>query len=115
MGAGSLPGINLEMALLEMVLRMSKGSCWLRYACSVALAYVDRDKLFFIYQTLLSILKHRAIEKTVERCEFTVVEATDLYEQDEQDEDHDTLESRLIIRLHCKHGRHGNLCTCAVL
>ncbi|KAG0707339.1 Rad9-domain-containing protein [Suillus ampliporus] len=55
-------------------------------------------------KTLLSILKHKTIEKTVERCEFTIVEATDLYEQEEPDEDQDTLESRLIIRMHCKHG-----------
>jgi cell cycle checkpoint control protein RAD9A len=51
----------------------------------------------------------------VERCEFTIVEATDLYEQDAPDEDQDTLESRLIIRLHCKHGRHGTLSTRPVL
>ncbi|KAG2150578.1 Rad9-domain-containing protein [Suillus clintonianus] len=55
-------------------------------------------------KTFLSILKHKMTEKTVERCEFTLVEATDLYDQDEPDEDQDTLESRLIIRLHCKHG-----------
>ncbi|KAG1839043.1 Rad9-domain-containing protein [Suillus subalutaceus] len=55
-------------------------------------------------KTFLSIIKHRTIEKTMERCEFTIVEATDLYDQNEPDEDQDTLESRLIIRLHCKHG-----------
>ncbi|KAG1742819.1 Rad9-domain-containing protein [Suillus lakei] len=55
-------------------------------------------------KTFLSILKHRTIEKTMERCEFTIVEAADLYDQTEPDEDQDTLESRLIIRLHCKHG-----------
>ncbi|KAG2078976.1 hypothetical protein BDR04DRAFT_1086026 [Suillus decipiens] len=55
-------------------------------------------------KTFLSIIKHRTIEKTLERCEFTIVEATDLYDQSQPDEDQDTLESRLIIRLHCKHG-----------
>jgi len=55
-------------------------------------------------KTFLSIIKHRTIEKTMERCEFTIVEATDLYDQSEPDEDQDTLECRLIIRLHCKHG-----------
>lgn len=55
-------------------------------------------------KTFLSIIKHRTIEKTLERCEFIIVEATDLYDQHEPDEDQDTLESRLIIRLHCKHG-----------
>lgn len=55
-------------------------------------------------KTFLSIIKHRTIEKTMERCEFTILEATDLYDQNEPDDDQDTLESRLIIRLHCKHG-----------
>ncbi|KAG1876073.1 Rad9/Ddc1 [Suillus tomentosus] len=58
----------------------------------------------FLAKTFLSIIKHRTIEKTLERCEFIIVEATDLYDQNEPDEDQDTLESRLIIRLHCKHG-----------
>jgi len=82
--------------------------CYLRVYCE--------SRFFFLEpQTLLSILKHTTNEKTVERCEFTIVEATDLYEQDEPNEDQDTLESRLIIRLHCKHGRHGTLSTCTVL
>ncbi|KAJ8587447.1 hypothetical protein M405DRAFT_863720 [Rhizopogon salebrosus TDB-379] len=65
---------------------------------------VEDVKGQLLAKTLLSILKHKTTEKTVERCEFTIVEATDLYEQDAPDEDQDTLESRLIIRLHCKHG-----------
>ncbi|OAX43299.1 hypothetical protein K503DRAFT_789596 [Rhizopogon vinicolor AM-OR11-026] len=65
---------------------------------------VEDVKGQLLAKTLLSILKHKTIEKTVDRCEFTIVEATDLYEQDEPDEDQDTLESRLIIRLHCKYG-----------
>ncbi|KIJ61309.1 hypothetical protein HYDPIDRAFT_42715 [Hydnomerulius pinastri MD-312] len=52
-------------------------------------------------KTLLSILKHRTIEKTVERCELLIVEGA---AHEEPDEDEDTLESRLIVRLHCKHG-----------
>ncbi|KIJ18756.1 hypothetical protein PAXINDRAFT_161563 [Paxillus involutus ATCC 200175] len=52
-------------------------------------------------KTLLSILKHRTIEKTVERCELLIVEGGAC---DEPEEDEDTLESRLIVRLHCKHG-----------
>lgn len=48
----------------------------------------------------------------MERCEFTIVEATDLYDQNELDDDQDTLESRLIIRLHCKHGKHETHSTC---
>ncbi|KAH7888735.1 Rad9-domain-containing protein [Phlebopus sp. FC_14] len=55
-------------------------------------------------KTLLSVMKHRNIEKTVERCELLIVEDTTQAEPDEPDEDKDTLESRLIVRLHCKHG-----------
>ncbi|KAF9227406.1 hypothetical protein BS17DRAFT_727635 [Gyrodon lividus] len=51
-------------------------------------------------KTLLSILKHRTIEKTVARCELSIVEGA---AREEPEEDEDTLESRLIVRLHCKH------------
>ena len=37
------------------------------------------------------------------RCELSIVEATP--DQDD-DEDHDSLESKLIVRLHCKHGNN---------
>lgn len=59
-------------------------------------------------QSLLSVLKHRTVEKTVERCELSIVEgvqSTQHADQDENDEDEDSLESRLIVRLHCKHGK----------
>ncbi|KIL00681.1 hypothetical protein PAXRUDRAFT_821369 [Paxillus rubicundulus Ve08.2h10] len=52
-------------------------------------------------KTLLSILKHRTIEKTVERCELLIVEGG---AREEPEEDEDTLENRFIVRLHCKHG-----------
>lgn len=52
-------------------------------------------------QSLLSILKHRTVDKTVERCELSVVEGI---EPGEEDENRDTLESKLIVRLFCKHG-----------
>ena len=58
-------------------------------------------------QALLSILKHRTIEKTVDRCELSIVEGfvpTENAGQDEDEEDRDSLESRLVVRLHCKHG-----------
>jgi cell cycle checkpoint control protein RAD9A len=58
------------------------------------------------YQSLLSILKHRTVEKAVERCEMSVVEASQPgVENDEQD----GLESKLVVRLHCKHGVCFNL------
>ncbi|EIN09554.1 hypothetical protein PUNSTDRAFT_133340 [Punctularia strigosozonata HHB-11173 SS5] len=57
-------------------------------------------------KSLLSILKHRNVEKTVERCELSVVEGAPPTRAGEEapDDDHDSLESKLIIRLHCKHG-----------
>ncbi|KAI0063981.1 hypothetical protein BV25DRAFT_1801221 [Artomyces pyxidatus] len=52
-------------------------------------------------KSLLSILKHRTVEKTVDRCDLSIVEGAS---GPDDDEDHDTLESKLIVRLHCKHG-----------
>lgn len=54
-------------------------------------------------QPLLSILKNRSIDKSVEKVEMRV-EEKDSNKDDEDEEDYDGLESRLIIRLHCKHG-----------
>ncbi|KAJ7497250.1 Rad9-domain-containing protein [Mycena latifolia] len=54
-------------------------------------------------KSLLSILKHKTVEKSVERCELSIVEGTQ-QANDRSDEDQDGLESKLIIRLHCKHG-----------
>jgi cell cycle checkpoint control protein RAD9A len=55
-------------------------------------------------QSLLSILRHRTVEKTVERCEMSIVEGVAPTEDETLDEDQDGLESKLIVRLHCKHG-----------
>ncbi|KAJ7045466.1 Rad9-domain-containing protein [Mycena alexandri] len=52
-------------------------------------------------KSLLSILRHRTVEKSVERCELSIVNGG---AQDTADEDQDGLESKLIVRLHCKHG-----------
>ncbi|KAJ7647375.1 Rad9-domain-containing protein [Roridomyces roridus] len=49
-------------------------------------------------KSLLSILRHKTVEKSVERCELSIVEG------DGTGEDQDGLESKLIVRLHCKHG-----------
>ncbi|PPQ84592.1 hypothetical protein CVT25_015795 [Psilocybe cyanescens] len=53
-------------------------------------------------KSFLSILKHRTVEKSVERCELSIVEGN--ADEGEGDEDRDSLESKLIVRLHCKHG-----------
>ncbi|KAG2145992.1 Rad9-domain-containing protein [Suillus bovinus] len=75
-----------------------------KFRDGVAQDSVQDVKGQLLAKTFLSIIKHRTIEKTLERCEFIIVEATDLCDQNEPAEDQDTLESRLIIRLHCKHG-----------
>ncbi|KAG5221467.1 Rad9-domain-containing protein [Salix suchowensis] len=46
--------------------------------------------------------KHRTVEKTVDRCELSIIEG-DASEQNNDGEDEDSLESRLTVRLHCKH------------
>ncbi|KAF9070069.1 Rad9-domain-containing protein [Rhodocollybia butyracea] len=53
-------------------------------------------------KSLLSILKHKTVESTLERCEISIVEGISPEEAD--DESHDGLESKLVVRLHCKHG-----------
>lgn len=53
-----------------------------------------------LLQPLLAILKHRALEKTLERLDLIVID--DVFNN--EDEDSDGLEGRLIVRLHCKHG-----------
>ena len=53
-------------------------------------------------QSLLSILKHRTVEKSAERCELSIVEGSP--NEGNDDEEHDSLESKLIIKLYCKHG-----------
>ncbi|KAF9050067.1 Rad9-domain-containing protein [Panaeolus papilionaceus] len=57
-------------------------------------------------KSLLSILKHKTVEKTVERCEFSIDENASDQEvnEDELNEEHDSLQNKLVIRLHCKHG-----------
>jgi len=52
-------------------------------------------------QPMVAILKHKSLEKTLERLDLIVVD--DVFGHD--DEDLDSLESKLIIRLHCKHGK----------
>ncbi|EIW58231.1 uncharacterized protein TRAVEDRAFT_167684 [Trametes versicolor FP-101664 SS1] len=54
---------------------------------------------------LLQIMKHKTIEKSCEKCEFLISDgASQIPQMDDNAEDRDTLESRLTVRLHCKHG-----------
>ncbi|KAJ3923889.1 Rad9-domain-containing protein [Lentinula edodes] len=52
-------------------------------------------------KSLLSILKHKTVESTLERCEISIVEGVSAEEA--ADETQDGLESKLVVRLHCKH------------
>ncbi|KAI0255715.1 Rad9-domain-containing protein, partial [Lactifluus subvellereus] len=51
-------------------------------------------------QPLLAILKHKTLEKSLDRLDLIIVDGVSGHE----DEEHDTLEGKLIVRLHCKHG-----------
>jgi cell cycle checkpoint control protein RAD9A len=51
-------------------------------------------------QPLLAILKHKTLEKTLERCDLIIVDGV----LNHEDKDLDGLEGKLIVRLHCKHG-----------
>lgn len=51
-------------------------------------------------QPLLAILRHKALEKTLERLDLIVIDGV----SNNEDEDSDGLEGKLIVRLHCKHG-----------
>ncbi|OSX64329.1 hypothetical protein POSPLADRAFT_1090787, partial [Postia placenta MAD-698-R-SB12] len=53
-------------------------------------------------KSLLSILKHKTFDKTVEKCELSIVDPDGA--QDPDNEEVDSLESKMIVRLHCKHG-----------
>lgn len=56
-----------------------------------------------LIKPLLAILRHRNVEKTVEKCELIIAEGSHPTEVDEEDE-HDSLESTLVVRLYCQHG-----------
>ncbi|KAI0640814.1 Rad9-domain-containing protein [Trametes meyenii] len=58
-----------------------------------------------ITRPLLQIIKHKTIEKSCEKCELVISDgASQEVRLEGEDEEHDTLESRLTVRLHCKHG-----------
>ncbi|KAF9051091.1 hypothetical protein BDZ89DRAFT_524459 [Hymenopellis radicata] len=52
-----------------------------------------------LVKSLLSILRHRAVDKTVEKCELSIVDGGS-----GEDDEQDSLESKLVVVLHCKHG-----------
>ncbi|KAF7376107.1 hypothetical protein MSAN_00025500 [Mycena sanguinolenta] len=54
-------------------------------------------------KSLLSILRHKTVEKSVERCELSIADDAQPA-NNRSDEEQDSLESKLIVRLHCKHG-----------
>lgn len=47
------------------------------------------------------------MEKNVEKCDITIIEGAQP-ESGDGDDDEDSLESKLIIRLHCKYGNAHN-------
>ncbi|KAF5351682.1 hypothetical protein D9756_007695 [Leucocoprinus leucothites] len=63
---------------------------------------IQMVKAQLLAKNLLSVLKHRTVEKAVERCELSIVEGSD--SDAESDEETDSLESKLVIRFLCKHG-----------
>lgn len=65
--------------------------------------------MLFTMQTLLSILRHKTVEKSLERCEMSIVEGVEggAAGEEEQVEDQ-SAESKLVIRLHCKYGTFGS-------
>lgn len=58
-----------------------------------------------LIKTLLSILRHKTVEKSLDKCELSVVEGVEggAPEGEEGPEDQ-SAESKLVIRMHCKFG-----------
>ena len=67
-----------------------------------ALLFGSRHTTHAVHQALIAVIRPRATDKAVERCEFQFVTGEDEPRADDQEQD--TLEARLIIKLHCKHG-----------
>ncbi|CAE6397384.1 unnamed protein product [Rhizoctonia solani] len=57
-----------------------------------------------LVKTLLSILRHKTVEKSLEKCELSVVEGVEGGTADDDQNDDQSVESKLVIRLHCKFG-----------
>ncbi|KAB5595456.1 Rad9 protein [Ceratobasidium theobromae] len=58
-----------------------------------------------LVKTLLSVLRHKSVEKSLDKCEFNVVEGVGggAAEGEEKPEEQ-SAESRLVLRMHCKFG-----------
>ncbi|GJJ10059.1 hypothetical protein Clacol_004285 [Clathrus columnatus] len=60
-----------------------------------------------VVKSLLSILRHKTTDKILERCQLSIPDpghtGPNDYESDE-DEDDNSLELKLVVRLYCKHG-----------
>ncbi|KAF9564727.1 hypothetical protein CPC08DRAFT_630714 [Agrocybe pediades] len=52
-------------------------------------------------KAFLSVLKHKTVEKSVERCVISIQNGDN---PDDDEEERDSLESKLVVRFHCKHG-----------
>lgn len=52
------------------------------------------------------MLKRGAGDKAVEKCELSIVDT----EAGDTQEEEDSLESKLVVRMHCKHGTAFALC-----
>ncbi|KAJ7703243.1 Rad9-domain-containing protein [Mycena rosella] len=79
-----------------------------KYSVGAADAWADEDEDMavtgqLLTKSLLSILRHKTVEKSVERCELSIVEGPQ-QANDRSEDEQDGLESKLVIRLHCKHG-----------
>ncbi|CAE6427862.1 unnamed protein product [Rhizoctonia solani] len=58
-----------------------------------------------LVKTLLSILRHKTVEKSLEKCEMSIVEGVEGGTEGGEDQTEDqSAESKLLIRLHCKYG-----------
>jgi cell cycle checkpoint control protein RAD9A len=59
-------------------------------------------------QSLLSVFKHRTVEKTVERSDILIIDETTSQSQSRLlDGDNGSVESKVIVRLHCKQGANS--------
>lgn len=57
-------------------------------------------------QSLLSILKHKTLDKSVERCELYICDGA---ARSNSAAETNGIENKLTIRMHCKHGKNENI------
>lgn len=79
--------------------------------CGASLWSIYKLRLMSVIQSLLSILRHKTVEKIIERCQLSISDPGHEDSNDEDsDEEKDSLELRLIVRLYCKHGMFFVFC-----